>query len=141
MARMLTRTQRSTLLAAGALLCLLASPALAENASLPTYVNTPNGPMHTENTYMPGVTHAELGWFAGQSRNGRRSECLKAQSIAARTYVLRHLNRRGRTAQIPALNGVFQARRRSQLSTESSRRGPADSALTVRTPRRPFAAR
>jgi uncharacterized protein YraI len=118
MARMLTCTQRSTLLAAGALLCLLASPALAENASLPTYVNTPNGPMHTENTYMPGVTHAELGWFAGQSRNGRRSECLKAQSIAARTYVLRHLNRRGRTAQIPALNGVFQAWS-SRFSTHS----------------------
>ncbi|RME70455.1 MAG: hypothetical protein D6776_11630 [Planctomycetota bacterium] len=81
----------------------------AEPTALPTYVNTPQGWLHVENTYVPGVTHSELGWFAGQQRRGRRSECLKAQAIAARTYLLRWLNAHGHTRRIPALDGRFQA--------------------------------
>ena len=88
---------------------LLAAPAHAEGTSLPTYISTPQGWKHTENQYLPGTTHAELGWFAGQSRHGRRSECLKAQSICARTYVLRWLNAHGHGRRIPALGPSFQS--------------------------------
>ncbi|RME70456.1 MAG: hypothetical protein D6776_11635 [Planctomycetota bacterium] len=94
-------------LALGAL--ALAASARAEPTALPTYVNTPQGWMHVENTYLPGVTHAELGWYAGQRRRGLCTECLKAQAIAARTYLLHWLNAHGHTRRLPALDGRFQA--------------------------------
>lgn len=82
---------------------LVAGAATAENTAMPTYVSTPNGWMHTENEYIPGVAHAELGWFT------KKTECIKAQAIAARTYVLRWLNAYGHSKTIPALGPSFQA--------------------------------
>ncbi len=86
------------------LILMSATAAEGETTSLPTYISTPSGFMHTEDKYLPGVTHAELGWFTST-----RTESIKAQSIAARTYVLRYLNAKGHSKMIPALGPSFQA--------------------------------
>jgi uncharacterized protein YraI len=59
--------------------------------------------MSTEDRYLPGVVHRELGWFT------TGEEALKAQAVAARTYLLSYLNRKGPTAQLPSLGPSFQA--------------------------------
>ncbi len=86
-----------------ALLLLAAAPSAGENTTLPSRVYTPVGWMGTEDRYLPGVVHRELGWFT------QKQECLKAQAVAARTYVLRFLNANGMTAKIPSLGPSFQA--------------------------------
>lgn len=81
-----------------------AAPGAAqENTVLPSRVLTPVGWMSTEEHYLPGVVHAELGWFT------RDQQALGAQAVAARSYVLRFLNRAGMTARLPALGPTFQA--------------------------------
>lgn len=100
------RRPLALLAAIAAALLGAASPALAEPTSLPAYVSTPSGWMHVEDRYVPGVTEAELGWFAA----GRgATECLSAQAVAARTFLLRYLNNNGHTRTIPALGPSFQA--------------------------------
>jgi len=94
------------MLAAALFLPALGAQVASAQTSLPTYINTPSGSMHAEDRYLPGVVQAELGWIAGPRG---ATECLKAQSIAARTFVLRWLNGNGRTRTIPALGPTFQA--------------------------------
>jgi uncharacterized protein YraI len=101
--------RRAAALLAFGMIALGATTARAEPTSLPTYVSTPEGWMHAEDRYLPGVAHAELGWFAGQTRRGQRTECVKAQAIAARTFVLQYLNRRSHTRTLPSMSGSFQA--------------------------------
>lgn len=62
---------------------------------LPACVRTARGVMPVERTYLPGVVACELG------RLTTEPAALEAQAVAARTYLLAHLERRGPDALIP----------------------------------------
>jgi hypothetical protein len=68
---------------------------------LPACVWTPRGAMDVEDTYLPGVVQCEVGGFRD------RPAVLEAQAIAARTYLLAHLLRKGPLAEVP-LTSRFQ---------------------------------
>ena len=88
-----------------------AQPA-AENLVLPGEVFTELGWKATETAYLPGVVHAESGWvpvsWFDDGTAARRQEALGAQAIAARTYLLRHLQGGGMSALVP-IGPHFQA--------------------------------
>jgi hypothetical protein len=73
--------------------------------SLPAVVLTDRGIMLTEDEYLPGVVDCEIAHFT------ESPAALEAQAIAARTYLARHLTRRGALAVVP-IGPHFQCWRR-----------------------------
>jgi len=85
----------------GGLLSLVgcgAAPRCLEAATderlLPACIDTDRGEMSVEQEYLPGVVHCELG-------GSDEGAALEAQAIAARTYLLGYLVRRGEEARVP----------------------------------------
>jgi len=68
---------------------------------LPACVWTARGAMAVEDTYLPGVVQCEVGGFR------KWPAVLEAQAVAARTYLLAHLLRKGPLAEVP-LTSRFQ---------------------------------
>ncbi|MGB0591989.1 MAG: peptidoglycan DD-metalloendopeptidase family protein [Myxococcota bacterium] len=79
--------------------------AAGENLNLPPEVWTDQGWKDTEGEYLPGVVQGESGWMPtswfATGTPARRHQALQAQAIAARTYLLRHLNAEGMSAMVP----------------------------------------
>jgi len=99
------------LLCVVALMIVYPTVAHAENLVLPDEIWTAQGWKNTESDYLPGVTHSESGWVPVSwygGTNAKRQEALKAQCVAARTYLLRYLNANGVNAKIP-IGPHFQA--------------------------------
>jgi hypothetical protein len=72
---------------------------------LPATVLTDQGRMRVEEEYLPGVVDCEIAHYT------RSMAALEAQAIAARTYLARHLEARGRDARVP-IGPHFQCWRR-----------------------------
>ena len=79
-----------------------ADGAEGENIRLPGGINTAQGWMDVESKYIPGVVRAEIGGVTGSAA------ALRAQAVAARTYLLLYLNEKGMGATVP-IGPQFQA--------------------------------
>ncbi len=64
-------------------------------ARLPGCIETTRGRMSVELQYIPGVVRCEMGMLTDEGA------ALEAQAIAARTYLLRFLERKGTDAEVP----------------------------------------
>ena len=85
------------------------SPLSSQEIAIPDTVNTKDGFMDTDSEYLARVVHNEMGWvptswYPGGSKE-TRYEALQAQAIAARTYLMFHVQSMGLDGQVPNSEG------------------------------------
>jgi hypothetical protein len=79
----------------------------ARRTVVPVCVDTARGAMPVEAEYIPGVVDCELGWFT------TAAPALEAQAIAARTYLVGWLDRKGDEARKVPIGPHFQCWRKA----------------------------
>lgn len=74
---------------------------------VPVCIDTARGAMAVETEYIPGVVDCELGWFT------TAAPALEAQAIAARTYLVGWLDRKGDESRVVPIGPHFQCWRKA----------------------------
>ncbi|MGB0591785.1 MAG: D-alanyl-D-alanine carboxypeptidase family protein [Myxococcota bacterium] len=81
------------------------APVTPLQAPVPDVVFTQDGPMDTDSQYLAGVVRNEMGWvpvnWFSQGSQARRHEALRAQAIAARTFLMKRLLAQGLDTELP----------------------------------------